>query len=137
VPIRDQREIAFDAAAMVAVIACSTQAAQTVGLPGGLPRGARFDAKAGTVVLLYGVGERGVPVGSGALGALLISYCLRSGIKIPRHLERHIRVDQDALVLMFRANYPVPPANIAPEQPNRKNAGAAPHAPMAATGIDR
>jgi hypothetical protein len=134
VPISDRREIAFDAAAMAAVIACSTRAAEAVGLPGARPKGARFDPHAGTVILLYQGGERAIPNRSGELGALLVAYCLRSGIKVPRNFERRIRVDQDAVVLLFSTNHPVPPTTIAPEQAKRNGGAAAPDRPTAGTG---
>lgn len=115
-PISDRREIAFDAEAMVQIVVCSEQTVRTLGLPGDRPSGARFDPRAREVILLYNVNERPTPLRSGALSALLISYCLRAGIKIPRQLERAIRVDRDAVVLIFSTSYQVSPSSLAREQ---------------------
>jgi hypothetical protein len=126
VSISDRREIAFDAAATVVAIGCSQRMVRAIGLPSGTPDGARFDPASGKVILLYRVEEDSFPdhavpqqaitIQPGPLSALLLSYCMRTGIRIPRHLGRSMRVDRDAVVLLFADSHPVPPATLAPER---------------------
>jgi hypothetical protein len=80
-----------------------------MGLPHGPPRDVRFHPLAVQVDLLYGASDERIPVQSEALGALLIAYCLRAQIIIPRYLERSVRVDQEAVVLIFSTNYALQP----------------------------
>lgn len=115
-PIIDRREIAFDAAAMVAVVENSQRTAWPLGLPDSVLRDVRFDPKTGQVALLYDAWEQPIALHSGALGALLVSYCLRAGIRIPRNLKRSMRIDQDAVVLIFSTSYPVSPTAVAPRE---------------------
>jgi len=112
-PIRDRREIAFDGTATMAVMACSQRMVQKIGLLGSPPDSVRFDPHAGEVTLVYDVTGQTIPFGLGPLSALLISYCMRTGIKIPRHVERSIRVDSHAVVLVFNTNYQIPPTALA------------------------
>jgi hypothetical protein len=116
VPINDRREIAFDAAAMVVVIKSSRRMVLAIGLPDVAPVDVRFDPDASEVALLYSIIGRAIPIQQGPLSALLISYCMRTGIRVPRLLNRSVRVDRDAVVLVFCANHPVPPTTLAPER---------------------
>jgi hypothetical protein len=118
--ISDRREIAFNTVAMTAVVTCSQKAMQTIGLGDGIPTGVRFDPEAGKVIVLYAA-EQSAPIRPGALGALLISYCLRAGIRVPRHGGRSIRVDRDAVVLVFTVDYPLSPSVLAPERVRSPN----------------
>jgi hypothetical protein len=117
VTIIDRREIAFDAAAIAAVLVRSTQMAGRIGLPAGAPKSINFDAKAGALNLTYGDDDRASLVQPGPLSALLIAYCLRAKIKVPRHLARSIRVDQQAVALVFSETHLVPPESLLPERP--------------------
>ena len=114
-PLSDRREIAFDAAAVAAVVACSKRLARTIGLPTGAVKRVQFDPDAGRVILHHGANGHSVPIPPGPLGALLISYCIRAKIKIPRLSERRMRVDRDAVVLVFNTTYPVPVTGLTPE----------------------
>lgn len=107
----------FDAPALAVVIACSWQMAQTIGLPAMPPEGTRFEPQAGKITLLYGVHGQPVSVQHGPLSALLIAYCMRAGIRIPRKLERSLRVDRGSVALVFEENHSVPPIRLAPERP--------------------
>jgi hypothetical protein len=116
VAIIDRREIVFDAATLLAVLACSGQMVEAIGLPSAPPKSVHFDPKANNIVLLYGATGVSVPVESGPLGALLIAYCMRAGIKVPRHGSRAMRVEQHAIVLVFSTIHQVPSARLAPER---------------------
>jgi hypothetical protein len=52
----------------------------------------------------------------GQLGALLIAYCMRAGIKVPRRGSRAIRVEKHAAVLVFSMDHEVPSAKLARER---------------------
>lgn len=122
-PIIDSRELRFDAAAFVIVLAHSRRMADAIGLPSILPGEVHFDPKAGSVQLDYaslaprpgGHGSR-ISLPIGPLGALLIAYCLRAKIRIPRDAERSIRVDRDAVVLVFGWTHTVPAPFLGPER---------------------
>jgi hypothetical protein len=120
-PVSDQREIRFDAAATVAIMMCSQRMAEAIGLPRRLPNGARFDPSASEVVLLYDDNKETVAIPTASLAALLIGYCMRAGIRVPRHLKRSVRVDRDAVVLVFSTTYPTPPLNLLPERAEDAN----------------
>jgi hypothetical protein len=121
VSITDRREVAFDAEAMTVVIKHSQRMARAIGLPNGNPTDIRFDPQRSEAVVSYGNGDAPSAVHVARLSALLISYCLRAGIKVPRNLGRSMRVDQDGVVLLFGTTYPIRPVTLAPEQGNAAN----------------
>jgi hypothetical protein len=92
-----------------------------VGLPGGVPKNVAFDAQTGEVTFLYEDREQPAPIRIGALGALLISYCVRAGIRIPRQFKRDVRIDRDAVVLIFSTNYLAAPAALVPDSARAPN----------------
>jgi hypothetical protein len=114
--IVDRRKIVFDAATIMAVLACSEQMVEAIGLPAGLPKSVHFDPATSGIVLLYSSSGVSVPLETGQLGALLIAYCMRAGIKVPRHGSRSIRVEKHAAVLVFSAVHEVPSAKLARER---------------------
>jgi hypothetical protein len=116
VTIVDRRKIVFDAAAIMAVLACSEQMRAAIGLPFGQPKSVHFDPAASKIVLLYSSTGVSVPVETGPLGALLIAYCMRAGIKVPRHGSRTIRVEQHAAVLVLSTVHDIPSAKLARER---------------------
>jgi hypothetical protein len=116
VTIVDLREIVFDAAAISAVVACSRHLAEAIGLPPVQSANLIFEPTAGKVIFDYGTARQAVPIESGPLSALLIAYCMRAGIKVPRQGARSLRIEPHAVVLVFSAAHPVPPAHLAPER---------------------
>jgi hypothetical protein len=117
VPIYDQREITFDAPCLLAIVAASARVAQAVGLPPGAPSNITFDVEERGVAFLYPDEEEPVVIGSNALAALLISYCMSAGIRIPRQLDREVRVDPKAVVFVCTTSHIVGPAVLATIQP--------------------
>jgi hypothetical protein len=105
VPIHDQREITFDAPCLLAIVTVSARVAQAIGLPPGAPSSVTFDVQERGVAFLYPGEEAPVVIGSNALAALLISYCMSAGIRIPRQLDREIRVDREAVVFVCTTSY--------------------------------
>ena len=116
-PIYDQREITFDASCLLAIVSASARVAAAVGLPPGAPSNVTFDVEEGGVAFLYPDEEEPVVIGSNALAALLISYCMSAGIRIPRQLDREMRVGQDAVVFICSTSYIVPPPVLATTLP--------------------
>jgi hypothetical protein len=115
--IIDRRLLRFDAAAIVEVISCSWHMSQKIGLPAVPPEGVQFDPAADKVTLLFGINGKPLPMSKNALVALLVNYCIRAKIKIPRLVERTICVEPDAVLLVFNALYPVPQNDLAAERP--------------------
>ena len=105
--IIDRREIEFDAKSVVRAIAVSSKAAQGFGLPGMAPAGVRFHPKEGKIDVLYGSSQalRAVSIPAEALGALLVSYCIRARIPMPRKSDKGVRVESNSIILAFRTTY--------------------------------
>ncbi len=100
-PVTDKREIMFNADALVYCLGVSPRAAEGFGLPAMPPTTVRFLPDQNMVDVIYGnkdaMGEARIAANS--LGALLISYCIRSKIPIPRVAEKRVRVEADGIVL--------------------------------------
>jgi hypothetical protein len=103
-PLTDRREIEFDADAIVQAISVSLRSAQAFGLPALPPTGVRCHPREGQIDVLYGTKEapQAVRITAEALGALLVSYCIRARIPMPRQADKAIRVEADSVVLAFR-----------------------------------
>jgi hypothetical protein len=114
--IMDRRAIEFDASSIAKAIAASPKAAQSFGLPGLRPTGVRFYPEEARIDVLYGPNDapRAVSFPAVALGALLISYCIRARIPIPRNTLKGIRIDGRSVTLAFRTGYnEMPPPELA------------------------
>ena len=114
--ILDRREIEFDAEALVAAVASSRRAAESFGLPGLPPRDARFYPKEGEVDFLYGSAQapRAVRVRAEVVGALLVSYCIRAKVPMPRKADKGVRIEANTVILAFRTRFSQAP-NVAVE----------------------
>jgi hypothetical protein len=108
----DRREIEFDTDALVLAISVSLRAAQGFGLPAMRPTGIRCYPRDGQVDVLYGSPEapQAIRLEAEALGALLVSYCIRARIPMPRHADKGVRIEANAVVLAFRTAYTEAPA---------------------------
>ena len=104
-PIRDRREISFDAGSLIGIVAAHPRVTQAVGLPSGIPRDITFDVQTQAISFFYGFNGAPASIRSSALAALLIAYCVGAGIKIPRHIDREMRVEQDAVVITCSTSY--------------------------------
>jgi hypothetical protein len=107
ITITDTREIEFTAEALVIVMAGSARSAQGFGLPGARPTGVRLDPDLGNVDVLYGVGpaQQAVQLAAEPLGALLVSYCIRTRIPMPRRADKGIRIKAKCVILTVRTLY--------------------------------
>jgi len=100
----DRREIEFDADSLVYYLSILPREAERLGLPAMPPGAIRFDPAKGSVAAIYGKAEqaRCVPIPAESLSAMLISYCMRTRIPLPRVADKIIRVAADRVVLSFK-----------------------------------
>jgi len=115
-PIIDRREITFDTPAILEAIANTPRIVRAMNLPAARPEDVRFNSDKSEVTLLYGAGGQSFRVQPESLKTLLVSYCLYAGIKVPRTMERSVRIDDATVVLVFEASLPLKPATIIPRQ---------------------
>jgi hypothetical protein len=115
--VLDTRNLTFSPVAMCALIAQSPVAAETLGLPAALPSGIRFRPDQATADVVYGKGAMalGYNLSTEALGALIIAYCRRVRIPLPRASRKAITVHQDRIVLTVVTEIAHLPAPSLPE----------------------
>ncbi len=115
--VAERREIEFSAEALCLAIGMSLRAAQRFGLPALRPTGVQFCPREGQIDVVYGIGQaqRAVPLAAEPLGALLVSYCLRARIPMPRRAEKGIRIGATAVILAFKTIFVAVPAPEAPD----------------------
>lgn len=113
--IHDTREIAFDAGALVSVLSQSPQLARSLRIPAIPPEQASFNPDTCNVRLDYGPHGQPVMVGHREMAALLIAYCLRARIRIPRNYKREVRIEATRAVLVF-SDRVTPSPRILPER---------------------
>jgi hypothetical protein len=101
--IIDRREIQFEAEALLVVIAGSPRAAASLGLPPGLPQAVVFDPGAEAVRLVWSQGKQkqAEVLDAVRLGALLVGFCLRMRVPLPRRATKSIRVESGLVALEF------------------------------------
>jgi hypothetical protein len=102
-PIVDQRRIAFDVGALRDILSYSPHAARSVGLPGNDPTAIILDGAANAIRFAFG--DHVVTLGAEKLAALLISYCIGAGIRIPRQMQRSVSFNQETVLLVFLTEY--------------------------------
>jgi hypothetical protein len=101
----------------VVAIASSVRSAQSFGLPGARPTGVRLHAQDGQIDVLYGAdhAQQAVRLAAEPLGALLVSYCIRARIPMPRRANKGIHIKDKSVILAFRTQYDEAPL---PEMPD-------------------
>ena len=103
VAIVERRDIEFDLPAVHQALQWSPQAAQAFGLPPLKPRVVHCKPADGLLEVVYG--EQNAPrvfmLCAEALGAILIAYCNRAGLPIPRAADKAIRIEAQHVVLVF------------------------------------
>jgi hypothetical protein len=113
----DTRHLTFSPASLCSVIERSPAYANMFGLPEGAPDGVCLLPQEGRVEAVYGSGARarGFTLTLDALGALLIGYCRRARIPLPRTSRKAIEVAADKVVLMVIVELPDLPEPVLPE----------------------
>jgi hypothetical protein len=107
--IIDQRQVAFDSIALRQIVDFSPHTARNIGFPNNKPTNIVLNPSAHSATFEF-VGTA-VTLQRDKLGALLISYCIRSGIKVPRNGQRIVHIGPTTVTLVFRQefwNAPVP-----------------------------
>ena len=115
--ITERRELAFEPQTVRLVLEWSPHSAQAFGLPPLTPQGVRCNPAEGTVEVTYGelTSTRVFVLRAEALGAILISYCSRAGMPIPRHADKAVRVDREQVVVVLTQHMVPPPEPELPE----------------------
>jgi hypothetical protein len=90
-PIMDERRIKFDLGAIREILKLS-----------------QFAALSAAAATFKFVGTE-ITLGSEKLGALLVAYCIRSGIKIPRKGDRRVLVEPTMIILAFIQDHVITP----------------------------
>ncbi len=100
----DRREIEFDAEALNYYLSVLHDEAEALGLPASRGYKIHFDAKNGNVafVCMQSNSEKTITISAEHLGEVLISYCLRTRIPLPRVADKVIRVEPNRIVLTFK-----------------------------------
>ena len=114
--ITDRREIEFDMQAVRLVLEWSPKSAHAFGLPPLTPQAVRSHPTDGSVEVVYGelTSMRVFMLRAEALGAILISYCNRAGMPMPRNADKAVRIEREHVVVVFTLRLPGAPQ---PEQP--------------------
>jgi hypothetical protein len=104
VAITERREMEFDLPALKLVLEWSPRAAQAFGLPPMVPGMVHCNTTDGHVEVTYGTlsAARIFALRAEALGAILISYCNRIGLPVPRDADKAVRIERDHVVLVFK-----------------------------------
>jgi hypothetical protein len=110
-PISDQRDIRFDADGVRLVLATLPESAARIGLPAAEAEQIAFDQDGQRIRLTYPPGTELDPVALRAetLGAMLIAFCIRHRLPVPRQSARQVEVREGAVVLRFITDV-TPPA---------------------------
>jgi hypothetical protein len=103
VAITDRREIEFDLDAVRRAIEWSPRSAQAFGLPQQTPQAVRCNPTDGLLEVTYIdlTSARVFMLGADALGAILISYCHRGAMPVPRHADKAVRIEPEHVVVVF------------------------------------
>src|SRR5215472_8567572 len=103
VAIIDRREIDFDLQAVRLALEWSPRSAQAFGLPPLTPQAIRCRPADGTIEVTYGelTSTRVFALRAEALGALLIAYCNRAGMPVPRIADKGVRIEREHVIVVF------------------------------------
>jgi hypothetical protein len=103
VAIVDRREMEFDPQTVRLVLEWSPRAALAFGLPPLKPESVRCKPTEGVIEVSYGdlSSTRVFVLRAEALGAMLIAYCNRCGIPVPRSADKAVRIERERVVMVF------------------------------------
>jgi hypothetical protein len=109
--IRERRELTFYEEGILSAITCSLRSAAAFGLPPVPPQWVRLIPAEGKVCAIYGSGAtaKSVMIDAKPLGALLVSFCIRSKIPMPKDAAKEVRVESQCVVLAFTIEHTYAP----------------------------
>lgn len=115
--VSERRFIRFSAASICDAIGASPGAACALGLPPHRPDGVAFLPKEDTVVIHFGIGAdmRALPVGLVSLAVLLLAFCFRARVPLPRKAGKTARMGSDAVFLELTMDIPIDRATLRDE----------------------
>ena len=103
----ERRTIEFSEAGVLQVVNTSPRAAGAFGLPSVPPAGVRFLPQEGNIVFGYGKGDtaRWISIEAEQLGALLLAYCIRKKVPLPRRGDKGVIIKGNSVLLMFQVQH--------------------------------
>jgi len=110
--IIERRELRFSPAALQAMIGWSLGAASSHGLPPSSPDEIKLHPAESRIDLVYGRGPapRLIPLKVEGLATLLIAYCIRALIPLPRVARKEVRIGTRYVSLVFHVEHSQAPA---------------------------
>lgn len=95
--IKERRTLGFDAQEIVNAIKMVPQIASAIGLPSTNIMGVEFEPEAGLIKFHYDDGER--TLSAEPIAAVLVAYCLRLNIPLPRYSEKSMEITTEEVML--------------------------------------
>jgi len=122
----DRRQISFSPEALAAAIAASPSAAAALGLPPLKPQSVKLIADAGKVEVVFQTsgGARSVGIALLPLAALLLAFCFRARIPLPRKARKAARIEGNAVVLDLTLEFEPDLTALKPEGAMQSGGGA-------------
>lgn len=113
----ERRQIRFSAPAICDAIAASPGAACALGLPARRPDGVAFRPQETTLDVQFGTGpeHRTAAIGLPPLAALLLAFCVRARLPLPRRAAKSARITHDAVLLELGLDMTIDRAALKPE----------------------
>lgn len=105
--IIERRELRFSPNALQAMIGWSLGAASSHGLPPSSPDEIKLHPEENRIDLVYGraSGKRSIPLKVEGLATLLIAYCIRALIPLPRVARKEVRIGTRYVSLVFHVEH--------------------------------
>jgi hypothetical protein len=102
--IIDRRELEFSRVGVLRAISSSLRAASAFGLPPVPPTDVRLLPQEAKACFKYGSGQtaKSVYLDAEPLGALLVSFCIRLRIPMPKTADKGVHIEENFVVLGFR-----------------------------------
>jgi hypothetical protein len=122
----ERRTIEFSARGVLQVVHTSLRGAAAFGLPTMPPDDVRLLQQAGKVAFRYGSGETAqwVSIGAEQLGALLLAYCVRTKVPLPRRGDKEVLIKSHSVLLTFQVQHAEATAPEVPEPRTLRPAAA-------------
>jgi hypothetical protein len=121
--IREHRQLTFYEEGILSAITCSLRSAAAFGLPPIPPQWIRLIPSEGKVSIIYGSGTaaKSVMLDAKLLGALLVSFCIRSKIPMPKDVAKEVRVESQCVIIEFTIEHTYTPPPQVDEPTNIQN----------------
>jgi hypothetical protein len=103
----ERRTIEFSERGVLQVVNASLRAASSFGLPSMLPDSVHLFPQEGRAAFRYGSGQtaRSVLIDAEQLGALLLAYCIRKKVPLPRAAGKAVCIEANSVLLTFQLEH--------------------------------